>query len=177
MSTTETLRTGEERPAPRMAVGRLASRRTAWIALAMLGSVALGVAAASFIGDRSPESAPRPAIAQLVAQAAESLNARTPFSVGAGMTAVGVSAEGDHLVYRVNLSGEVPADAVESLQARLQASNAAQLCNDPDTRRMIGQGGVFEHRYTAPGGRTLRTLVGACGAEGAAANSAMPIAM
>ena len=177
MSTTETLRTGEERPAPRMGLGRLARGRTVLIALAALGSAALVVAAASLIGDDQPKPAPRPGIEQLVAQAAESLNARTPFSAGAGMTVSGVSAEGDHLVYRVNLSGEVPADTVESVQARLQASNAAQLCNDADTRRMIGQGGVFEHRYNAPNGRSLRTLVGACGGEGAAANNAMPIAM
>ena len=177
MSTTETLQTGEERQAPRSGLGRLARARTASIALAALGSAALVVAAASLIGDDPPKPAPRLGIEQLVAQAAESLNARTPFSAGAGMTFSGVSAEGDHLVYRVNLSDEVPADAVENLHARLQASNAEQLCNDADTRRIIGQGGVFEHRYTAPNGRSLRTLVGACGGEGAAANSAMPIAM
>ena len=123
-----------------------------------------------------PAAAADASLERLVAEAARHLDAQAPFAT-AGATAVGVSAEGNRLVYRMTLADEVPVEETEAVRARLEAANAAELCAGADTRRMIELGGAFEHRYAAPSGDAFRTEVASCAGRNEAEKSSLPMAM
>lgn len=134
-------------------------------------------AAAVLLWPGSPrEEAGPPGIAGVVQQAARLLNAEAPRPLAAGRTLLGVSAEGNLLVFRVGLSEDVPAADVDSVEARLQAADAEALCGDADTSALIGRGAGIERRYTDPDGDALKTRVESC-AGGQGDNAAMPMAM
>lgn len=151
------------------------------LGMAMIVAAALAIAVLVFGGRAFPgnndEVRAGSQTERLVEQAARQLNAQAPLRIDSRTTMLGVSAQGNRIVYRMRVSEDVPAEEIADVQARLQAGNASELCSGTDTRRMIERGGVFDHRYSDASGDRFRTEVGSCAGRDGPANSAMPVAM
>jgi hypothetical protein len=142
--------------------------------------LAAGAAGAWFLtggsGTQAPARAPAAATSQaalLVQATARQLDAEGTVRVDSARTRLGVSAEGERLVYRMRLDAAVSAADV----AAIRAQDSASVCEGIDSSRLVALGGSFEHLYTDAQGNAFSSVVTSCPGGGAAARSAMPVAM
>ena len=166
MSQTETA-AAVDRVEPTSAAVRPSYRKAGAVAgAAVLGAAALAIALSS--GGNRADTPQRASVearaAALSEQAARQLNEEGLVRIDAKTTRLGVTAEGSRLVYRMGLSEDIPAARIEATRASLAEANAQALCTGPDTSRLIGLGGSFEHVYIDASGDTFSTLVTRCGA-------------
>jgi hypothetical protein len=153
--------------------------RPSWHLAAAAGAVFALIGGGAFLytsgGSRpaaEPAAAPSPAVA-LVEASARQLQAEGPVRIDASTRRIGVSAEGNRLVYRMEIARRVGAAEIGAIRAR----DAASLCGAIDPSRLIALGGAIELRYADAGGSRFGSVVASCPGGGAAARAAMPVAL
>ncbi|HZF95731.1 MAG TPA: hypothetical protein VEZ20_12775 [Allosphingosinicella sp.] len=141
-------------------------------ALALLGGSAFLYNSSASRPTAAPVAAPSPA-AGLVEAAAKQLHAEGPVRIDASTRRTAVSAEGNRLVYHMEIASTVGAAEIAAIRAR----DAASLCGAVDPSRLIALGGTIELRYAAAGGTRFGSVVASCPGGGAAAKATMPVAL